>query len=106
MPISRRSFVATAGGVLRHVEITYLFSSFADGATVQGSPAISHGMVFAGALDGSVVALDAATGTKLWRRHVGGQVIASPAVVGNVVFAAGTGGDLKAFRRTDGARSL
>jgi hypothetical protein len=28
------SFLATAGGVLRHVEITYLFSSFADGATV------------------------------------------------------------------------
>ena len=28
------TFVATAGGVLRHVEITYLFSSFADGATV------------------------------------------------------------------------
>jgi hypothetical protein len=28
------SFVATAGGVLRHVEIRYLFSSFADGATV------------------------------------------------------------------------
>lgn len=28
------AFVATAGGVLRHVEITYLFSSFADGSTV------------------------------------------------------------------------
>ena len=28
------AFVPTAGGVLRRVEITYLFSSFADGATV------------------------------------------------------------------------
>src|SRR5204863_7386664 len=35
------SFVATAGGVLRHVEITYLFSSFADGATVNARTTVN-----------------------------------------------------------------
>jgi outer membrane protein assembly factor BamB len=78
--------------------------SYSDGAQIQDAPAVSNGRVFVGAADGSVFALDATTGTKVWRRHVGGQVIASPAVVGRAVFASGTGGDLAAFRTTDGAQ--
>jgi hypothetical protein len=34
------AFVATPGGVLRHVEITYLFNSFADGANVTATSTV------------------------------------------------------------------
>lgn len=35
------AFAATAGGVLRHIEITYSFSSFADGSTVNAVSSVN-----------------------------------------------------------------
>lgn len=50
------------------------------------SPAVSDGMVYFGAGDGGIYAVDAATGVLQWSYRTGGVVHASPAVAGGTVF--------------------
>lgn len=50
------------------------------------SPAISNGKVIFGSGDGSIYALDAATGAKVWAFKTGNVVHASPAVAGGTVY--------------------
>jgi outer membrane protein assembly factor BamB len=50
------------------------------------SPAVANGKVYFGSGDGSVYAVDAATGVLQWKHPTGGVVHSSPAVVGNTVY--------------------
>jgi outer membrane protein assembly factor BamB len=46
---------------------------------------VANGVVYAGSFDGSLYALNAATGTKLWSFATGLPVDSSPAVANGVV---------------------
>jgi eukaryotic-like serine/threonine-protein kinase len=50
------------------------------------SPVVSHGKVIFGSGDGTVYALDAASGAKVWAFKTGNVVHASPAVAGGIVY--------------------
>jgi outer membrane protein assembly factor BamB len=72
---------ATAGDTLHSEDFGY------DRRSVQSSPAVDQGVVFVGARDGFVYAIDAATGTLKWRfdHHIS-WINSSPAVAGDVVY--------------------
>jgi outer membrane protein assembly factor BamB len=58
-----------------------------DRKSIQSSPAVADGLVYIGARDGSLYAIDAATGKQKWRvDHGGSWVITSPAVWDGKVF--------------------
>jgi outer membrane protein assembly factor BamB len=58
-----------------------------DRKSIQSSPAVADGLVYIGARDGSLYAIDAATGKQKWRvDHGGSWVITSPAVWNGKVF--------------------
>jgi len=56
---------------------------------VVGAPAVAVGAVYAGALDGELVALAAADGAERWRITTRGSIYAAPAADDGVVYAAG-----------------
>ena len=59
-----------------------------DRKSVQSSPAVADGLVYIGARDGSLYAIDAATGKQRWRAdHGGSWVLGAPAVWDGKVFA-------------------
>jgi alcohol dehydrogenase (cytochrome c) len=65
-----------------------------------GALATAGGLVFAGDMEGYVLAFDAATGKLLWRTSTGGAVTASPmsyAVDGRQYIAVAAGGSLFSF---------
>ncbi|MFG1691749.1 PQQ-binding-like beta-propeller repeat protein [Gemmatimonadota bacterium] len=53
---------------------------------VRSSPAVAGEMVYVGSTDGSVYALDRASGLQKWRSDVGSPVSSSPAVAHGLVF--------------------
>jgi eukaryotic-like serine/threonine-protein kinase len=58
-----------------------------DRKSIQSSPAVADGLVYIGARDGSLYAIDAATGKQKWRAdHGGSWVITGPAVRDGKVF--------------------
>lgn len=58
-----------------------------DRKSIQSSPAVADGLVYIGARDGSLYAIDAATGKQRWRAdHGGSWVITGPAVWDGKVF--------------------
>ncbi|HKH47521.1 MAG TPA: PQQ-binding-like beta-propeller repeat protein [Thermoanaerobaculia bacterium] len=59
-----------------------------DRKSIQSSPAVADGVVYIGARDGSLYAIEAATGKQKWRAdHGGSWVITAPAVWDGKVFA-------------------
>ena len=68
----------------------------------QSSPALSGGIVFAGAQDGKLYAFDAATGKRLWTASTGGPVLCSPAAASGMVFAGSEDGSVYAFDAATG----
>lgn len=56
-----------------------------DGAFI-GGPAAANGLVYAGATDGKLYALNEATGEKKWEFMTGDQIWASPVVSGNTLY--------------------
>lgn len=63
--------------------------------------AYDHGMVFYGTSEGSLHALDAATGHKLWNAIVGG-IPSNPEVTGGIVYVGGNFGNVWAFDEQTG----
>jgi outer membrane protein assembly factor BamB len=64
-----------------------------DRTTIQSSPAVANGMVYIGARNGFLYALDAATGAERWRfDHKVSWVNTSPAVSDGLVYAASSDG--------------
>jgi outer membrane protein assembly factor BamB len=61
-------------------------------AEIISSPVVRNNTVYVGSNDGTIYALDAATGDIRWTLTIGGEVVASPTVVNNTVFIGGTDG--------------
>ena len=64
--------------------------AFATGASVSATVAVVDGVVYAGSWDGTLYALDAATGEKRWSFAAGGstqfQILKPPTVAGGLVY--------------------
>jgi outer membrane protein assembly factor BamB len=58
-----------------------------DAFLMTSSPAVEDGRVFFGGLDGALYALDAASGTPLWKRRLGGRISAGVLVAAGFVYA-------------------
>ena len=68
-------------------------------AEINSTPVVAgNGTVYAGAGDGYVYALDAKTGTILWKYATGGGIHSSPAVVDNNLYIGSGDGSVYAFR--------
>ncbi len=69
-----------------------------DGLTSTSAPAVSGGqVVYVGADDGFLYAIDAKNGANLWEYDIASPVASSPAVSGNAVFVAALDGNVYAF---------
>lgn len=73
-----------------------------EGAAVY-APAVGGGRAYAIAEDGTVVALDATSGTTVWAVNSGAPNDAPPSLVGSTLYVADTDGSLIAFATGDGA---
>src|SRR3989449_1751560 len=72
-----------------------------DGA-VDGSPAVSAGLVYVASAGGAVAALDSATGKIRWSRHGLGAIAGSPTVAGRQLFVGTLAGTVYALHADDG----
>jgi eukaryotic-like serine/threonine-protein kinase len=72
------------------------------GGQVRSSPAVTATRVYIGSGDGSLYAIDRATGRVIWRFAAGGTVDASPAVAGGLVVAATLSGRIFAVDERTG----
>ena len=70
---------------------------------VVSSPTIVDDTVYVGGRDGSLYALDLATGTQIWKASTGGRVRATPSVSGDLVVTGSFDGRVYAFDRRTGA---
>jgi outer membrane protein assembly factor BamB len=68
------------------------------------SPAVVNGVVYFGSDLGSVHALNASTGAKLWSFATAGGVSSSPAVANGVVYVGSDGGNVYALNASTGAK--
>ena len=64
------------------------------GHTGAGTPVAAHGRVYVGSASGTLFAVDATTGEKVWEFRAKASLRAPPAVVGDTVFVADTIGRL------------
>ncbi|MEV4378571.1 PQQ-binding-like beta-propeller repeat protein [Streptosporangium sp. NPDC049644] len=71
-------------------------------AVVHAEPVVVDGVVYATSGDGTVSALDAATGAMRWRFQTGGSLLFDHVVVDGTVFAANTSGRLVALDAATG----
>ena len=68
------------------------------------SPAVVDSVVYVGATDNNVYALNAATGTKLWSFATSGSVESSPDVANGVVYVGSDDGNVYALNAANGAK--
>ncbi len=68
------------------------------------SPAVANGVEYVGADVGSLYALNASTGAKLWSYTTGGNVSSSPAVANGVVYIGSNDGNIYALNANTGAK--
>src|SRR5690606_30393399 len=71
---------------------------------ISSSPGAGDGLVVVGGLEGSVIALDAATGDMRWRAKVGSEVLAAPAIGQGMVVVRSIDGRVTAFDAATGER--
>jgi len=62
-------------------------------------------MIYVGSDDGSVYAINATTGAKIWSYATGSPVPSSPAGANNLVYAGNTGGTLYALKASTGKKA-
>jgi outer membrane protein assembly factor BamB len=70
----------------------------------RSSPAVVNGVVYAGYMNGTVNALNAATGTGKWSYNTGSMVESSPAVANGIVYVGSGNGNLYALNAATGAK--
>ena len=111
-----RVFVTALDGTLRtlrigdgHVMWTFrsgpavpLQWGFESGETWVSSPTLVGGQVLFGSRDGTVYALDAASGKERWRYAAGARVYSTPAVADGAVFVGSQDGTLHAIELANG----
>lgn len=72
------------------------------GGAVDGSPAVSAGLVVAGSASGVLEAFDATNGSETWKRSGLGAITGSPTIAAGRVFVGSLDGHLRAFNLADG----
>ncbi|MEE1806534.1 serine/threonine-protein kinase [Streptomyces sp. BE133] len=77
---------------------------YTTGDAVTSSPTVAGGVVYVGSTDGSVYALDAATGERKWAYPTGNKVEGVPTVAGGVVYVGSTDGSVYALDAATGER--
>ena len=96
-----QDLAGVAQGTLR--EPLKLRWSFKTGGPVKSSAAIDNGKVFVGSDDGSVYALDLATGKRLWSFGTGESIESSPLALNGAVYVGSGDGKLYALDAASGA---
>lgn len=71
--------------------------TFDAGSPIRSSPVLRAGTLFIGSSDGTLAALDAATGAPRWRFQAGGAIASTPAVDDHAVYVASREGLLRAL---------
>lgn len=66
-------------------------------ATVETSPVLSGNIVFSGASDGTIYAIDRHTGKQLWKHKTGAPIFATVTVSGNALYATDFSGNVYGF---------
>ncbi len=67
------------------------------GASSRCTPTVANGMVYVGANDGKLWAIEAKTGNVLWTAETGAEIVAEPLVVGDKVIIANGLGFVQAY---------
>jgi outer membrane protein assembly factor BamB len=81
------------------------FATGCSGSICGGSSAaVVNGAVYAGAYDGNVYALNAATGAKLWSFNTGNLVLSSPAIANGVAYVGSENGSVYALKAATGTK--
>jgi len=78
--------------------------SYTTGSDVASSPAVTNGLVYFGAGDYNVYALDAGTGAKVWSYTTGSFIASSPAVANGIVYVGSWDGNVYALDARTGAK--
>ncbi len=73
------------------------------GGGIYSAPAFVDGILYFGARDGGVYAVDSATGVEVWRYQAAGQISSSPAVIDDGVYIGSEDGTLYALNAADGS---
>jgi len=68
--------------------------------SITGSPVVSGNIVYIGAHDGCLHAVDAKTGKGIWKYNIGTPITTSPAISGNAVIITGLNGKVYAFSKS------
>lgn len=76
--------------------------TFTTGERIVSSPVYGDGTIFFGGDDGSIYAVEAASGRQLWRHATGGPVAGSPAVVDGTVYVMSYDGKFYALNAKTG----
>ena len=85
---------ATTGALIASYNIgTYIGSS---------SPAVCNGIIYVGANNGNVFAINASTGSFVWTYTTGGTIESSPAVANGVLYIGSDDSKVYAFNAADG----
>jgi len=71
--------------------------TFATGDRIVSSPVLDDGVVYVGSDDGSVYAIDAATGRLRWQRRTGGPVASTPAIASGRLYVSSYDGKIYAL---------
>jgi outer membrane protein assembly factor BamB len=66
------------------------------------TPATGGGLVYFGVVDGTLVALDAKSGTRKWKQATDGPIYSSPAYSDGTLYVGSTDNHVYAFRASDG----
>lgn len=78
--------------------------AFKTKGAIFGSPAVANGTVFIGSSDGSMYAVEQATGQQKWKSATGGSIASSPAVADGMVFFLSYDGGMYAVDAATGTR--
>jgi outer membrane protein assembly factor BamB len=79
--------------------------TFTTGEVVDAAPTVTNGVVYVGSVDGNIYALNAATGTQIWKfSPAGSEVETSPAVANGVVYVAADNGNIYALNAATGTQ--
>lgn len=75
---------------------------FQTGGSIQGTPAVADGTVYAGSYDGTVYAVAAEGGAQRWTFGTGAPIVGGAVVEGNTVYIGSTNGVLYALQAQTG----
>lgn len=76
--------------------------SFRTGGSVKAQPVVFDDTVYVSSFDGTLYAVEAATGRLRWKAPIGGMLVAAPTVADERIVVGSTSGVVACLRRADG----